>query len=154
MKNRGQCPQIHLMCVSLLLALTIQTAIVVLPVRAHSVLFTDKHHFSHTHLHQPSTLQGTAHTEQFLKTNRCGVQTQPRWIIAEQQHSAHHWISNTTTGYKQTEPFTHNYVFLSDPWMQVVHCYFCPLQRTESRLERNMGTTLVNAYTMTTADLC
>lgn len=40
--------------------------------------------------------------------------------------------------YRRVLQFTHNYVFLSDPGMQVVYCYFCPLQRTEGRLEKNM----------------
>lgn len=61
--------QSHLICASLLLALTVQAAIVVLPVCAHGVLFTYKHHFSHAHLHQSCSLQGSAHTEQLLWTN-------------------------------------------------------------------------------------
>lgn len=52
----------------LLNALTIQTAVVVFPVGAHSVLLPHKHHFSNPHLHQPRSLQGTAHTEQLLWT--------------------------------------------------------------------------------------
>lgn len=143
MQNRSQCPkpfESHLMCVSLLLALTVQAAIVVLPVCAHGVLFTYKHHFSHAHLHKPCPLQGPAHTEQFLWTNRQGVQTHTELVIIALQHSAYHWISDITKCYWQPVWITHNYVFLSDPGMQVVHRYFCPLQRTESRLERNKTT--------------
>lgn len=77
----AQKPERHLMCASLLLALTVQAAIVVLPVCAHGVLFTHKHHFSHAHLRQPCSLQGPAHTEQLLRTNRRGVQTHTEWVI-------------------------------------------------------------------------
>lgn len=69
MQNRSQCPKPREpfdVCASLLLALTIQAAIVVLPVCTHSVVFAHKNHFSYAHLHQPGSLQGPAHTEQFL----------------------------------------------------------------------------------------
>lgn len=66
--------------------------------------------------------------------------THKKWVIMEQQLSAYPSISNITKSYRQTLLFTHNYVFLSDAGVQVVHCYFCPLQRTESRLEINMTT--------------
>lgn len=80
------------MCASLLLALTVQAAIVVLPVCAHGVLFTDKHHFSYAHLHQTCSLQGTAHTEQFLWTN---IDKHYKYTLNDSsrysQHSAHHF---------------------------------------------------------------
>ncbi len=126
------------MCVSLLLALTVQAAVVVLPVSAHGVLFTYKHHFSHAHLHQPRSLQGPAHTEQFLWIKQTRS-TNTHWM-SHHSTTAHHWISDITKCYWQSAWITHNYVFLGDPGMQVVHRYFCPLQRTESRLERNMTT--------------
>lgn len=47
-------------------------------------------------------------------------------------------VPNITEGYCDLCGFTHNYVFLCDSGMQVVHRYFCPLQWAESRLERNM----------------
>lgn len=49
-------------------SLTIQATVVVLPVCAHSVFFTNKHNFGHAHFDQPCPLQGTTYTEQFLLT--------------------------------------------------------------------------------------
>lgn len=140
------------MCVSLPLGLTVQAAVVVLPVCAHGVLFTHKHHFSHTHLHQSCSLQGPAHTEQFLWTNRCKVQT---------HRMSHHGATAGSTSLKSKHYrrllasvwFTHNYVFLCDPGVQVVHCYFCPLQRTESRLEKNRTMPHDQAYAIKTANI-
>lgn len=80
-KTGAQNPEIHLMCASLPLALTVQAAVIVLPVCAHGVLFTYKHHFSHAHLHQSCSLQGSTHTEQLLWTNRWGVQIHTEWVI-------------------------------------------------------------------------
>lgn len=51
--------------------LTIQAAVVVLPICADGILFADKHHFSDAHLHQARSLQGAAHAEQLLCTNGC-----------------------------------------------------------------------------------
>lgn len=123
------------MCASLLLALTVQAAIVVLPVCAHGVLFTDKHHFSYAHLHQPCSLQGTAHTEQFLWTN---IDRHYKYTLNDSsrysQHSAHHFNLKQEK-VKGKQQFPHHYVLLSDSGMQVVHCYFCPLQRAKSRLK-------------------
>lgn len=76
------------------------------------------------------------------------------WVIkAQLQHSAHNRISNVAKCHWKSVRFTHNYVFLSDPGMQVVHRYFCPLQRTESRLERNMTSPHDQTYAMKMADI-
>lgn len=62
-QTRALVTQCALNFVPLPIVLTVQAAVVVLPVCTHSILFTDKHHFGHTHPHQTSTLQGPAHTE-------------------------------------------------------------------------------------------
>lgn len=59
-----------LTCASLPPAPTVQAAVVVLPVRAHGVLFAYKHHFGHAHLRETSPLQGPAHAEQLLQPKR------------------------------------------------------------------------------------
>lgn len=100
-------------------ALTVQAAVVVLPVCTHSILFTNKHHFGHTHPDQASSLQGTAHTEQLLQIKGAWV-----WVTV----AALCIFSETLKLiFLQTVEFTHNYVLFSNPGMQVVHCYFGPL---------------------------
>lgn len=50
-------------------SLTVQAAVVVLPVGADRILLTHKHHLGHAHFEQPRPLEGTAHTEQLLHTH-------------------------------------------------------------------------------------
>lgn len=69
-RARKPVPPFGRACASLPPAPTVQAAVVVLPVRAHGVLFAYKHHFGHAHLDETSTLQGSAHAEQLLQTNR------------------------------------------------------------------------------------
>lgn len=130
MKRRSQSPhypECLFQYMSLPMALTVQAAVVVLPVCTHSILFTNKHHFGHTHPDQASSLQGTTHTEQLLRKKCTWL-----WVIVTAL-SKISWTLNLN--YSQMVEFTHNYVLFGNPGMQVVHRYFGPLQRTESRLE-------------------
>lgn len=124
----------------LLNALTIQTAVVVFPVGAHSVLLPHKHHFSNPHLHQPRSLQGTAHTEQLLWTV---TRTQEKgqlnvinesWLHHKQVCNLH-TARESKTAENWTAWGTYHYVLFSDTGVQIIHCYLSPLQRTEGRLK-------------------
>lgn len=113
---------------------TVQAAVVVLPVRAHGVLFAYKHHFGHAHLRETSSLQGPAHAEQLLQPNGQQTHTQDE---SPQHRSAESITKTKGAGLVGSARCTYDYVLFGDSGVQVVHRYFRPLQRTDNRLGRH-----------------
>lgn len=113
---------------------TVQAAVVVLPVRAHGVLFAYKHHFGHAHLRETSPLQGPAHAEQLLQPKHTGKRTHR---MNHGSVAAQSPLQRQRGGLVGSARCTYDYVLFGDSGVQVVHRYFRPLQRTDDRLGRH-----------------
>lgn len=123
--------------------LTIQAAVVVLPVSTDGIVFLDKHDFSNSLLHKSCSLQGATNTEQFLW---CTIKHKPKnnngsemCTIKEQQHLHLDRIWCVMKRDKSVRASTHYNVLLCDSGVEIVHCDLGSFQRTEHRLWGKMA---------------